>query len=285
MPTDVYQEVTDRIVAALESGTVPWRKPWTSGTSEHHNPVSKTVYRGINPFLLDLTAQAAGYGDPRWITFNQARAKGGCVRKGEKGTLVIFWKMLRKQDDETGELRTIPLLRHYRVFNIAQVDGIEWPKLERRTFNPVECAEQIIREMQHAPVIQHGGPSAYYHPVLDTVQLPVREAFEDESAYYHTAFHELAHSTGHKTRLNRVEVTRARVAFGDGDYALEELVAELGAAMVAGRAGIEPRTNQNAAYIASWLKALRNDHKMIVTAAGRAQRAADYICDTERDES
>lgn len=281
---DVYEEVTDRIIAALEEGTVPWRRPWVASADSHRNPVSGTEYRGVNPFLLELTAWERGYSDPRWLTFKQAKTAGGCVRKGEKSTQVIFWKMLRGKDKDTGEERTIPMLRHYRVFNVAQVDGLELEQAETiATFDPIERADQIIAAMPNAPTIGHGGNRAFYHPALDAVQLPAREQFESPEAYYSTAFHELTHSTGHESRLNRDEVAgRGRHGFGSEPYAGEELVAELGAAMVGARANIAPRTDQSAAYIAGWLRALRDDRKLLVSAAGRAQRAADYILGANR---
>lgn len=277
MSTDVYEEVTDRIIAALEQGTVPWRRPWVASADAHRNPVSGTEYRGINPFLLDMTAWERGYQVPQWVTFKQAIAQGGCVRKGEKSTLVIFWRMLKGKDKTTGEERSIPMLRHYRVFNVDQVDGLDIEQPEMAAFDPIKRADQIIAAMPNAPHIGHGGNRAFYAPAMDTVQLPKREQFVSADAYYSTAFHELTHSTGHESRLNRTEVAGATHSFGSDTYAREELVAELGAAMVGAKAGIAPQTDQSAAYIAGWLKALKNDRKLLVSAAGRAQRAADYI--------
>lgn len=275
---DVYQEVTDRIIASLEAGTVPWRRPWIASTDAHRNPLSGTEYRGVNPFLLDITAWEAGYSDPLWCTFKQAQAAGGAVRKGEKSTLVIFWRMLKGTDKATGKERSIPMLRHYRVFNVAQVDGLEIERPEPVEFDPIERADEIIASMPNAPSIGHGGNRAFYHPAMDAVQLPAREQFVSSDAYYSTAFHELTHSTGHESRLNREEVAgRSAHGFGSEPYAREELTAELGAAMIGARAGIKPQTEQSAAYIANWLRALRNDHKMLISAAGRAQRAADYV--------
>lgn len=276
---DLYGEITDRIVVALEEGTVPWRRPWVAGSESHRNPASGTIYRGINPFLLELVAFEHGYCDPRWITFKQARDLHGCVRKGERGALVVFWKQLRAKDEKTGEERTIPLLRHFHVFNVAQVDGVDWPAPpEPQTFDPIEKCEAIIAGMPHRPTIGHGGDRAFYAPVLDAVQLPTPEQFVGPEAYYATAFHELGHSTGHESRLNRPEVSGPSHAFGDEAYSREELVAEMTAAMLCGVASITPPTIANsAAYIAGWLRAFRDDRKLLVSAAGRAQRAADYI--------
>ncbi len=284
MPVDVYSEVTDRIIAALDAGTVPWRRPWIASAESHRNPVSGTEYRGINPFLLDMTAWEHGYSDPRWVTFKQSQTLGGCVRKGEKSTLVIFWKMLQGIDKETGDKRTVPMLRHFRVFNVAQCDGLALDDPPSpAVFDPIDRADAIIAAMPNAPRIGHGGNRAFYAPALDVVQLPAREQFSSADDYYSTAFHELTHATGHASRLNRPEVARATHAFGDGDYAREELVAELGAAMIGARAAIAPRTDQSAAYIAGWLRALKDDRKMLVGAAGRAQRAADYVLGVKRE--
>lgn len=277
MSTDVYQEVTDRIISALEQGTVPWRQPWIASADPHRNPVSKTEYRGINPFLLEMTARAEGYNDPRWITFKQARTLGGAVRKGERSTLVIFWKILRSKDEATGKDRAIPLLRYYRVFNVAQCDDIRLAPLpEPEPFDSIERAEYIIDGMPNAPTIYYRGNEASYLPPLDIVTMPRREQFKSPDGFYHTMFHELAHSTGHSSRLAREEI----VGKEDPDsYAREELTAELAAAMLCGVCALDvpERIDQSAAYIASWLRSLRDDPKMVVSAAGRAQQAADCI--------
>jgi len=277
---DVYSEVTDRIISALESGTIPWRKPWIASAGSHRNPVSGTVYRGINPFLLDMTAMANGYSDPRWLTFKQARTLGGAIRKGETSTLVVFWKMLKGKDKLTGEERMIPVLRHFRVFNVAQADGCELPALEEReAFDPLVRCEEVIDGMPSAPTIGYGGNRAFYAPAMDHVQLPDRDQFETAERFYCTAFHELAHSTGHESRLKRADLMTVN-GFGDESYSREELTAEMTAAMLCGVSGIVPATiDQSAAYIRGWLRALKDDRKLVVSAAGRAQRAADFILD------
>lgn len=283
---DVYAEVTDRIVAALEEGTVPWRKPWSAPADAHCNPVSGTVYRGVNPFLLELTAMERGYSDPRWLTFKQAKQRGAHVMRGERATLVVFWKQLRGIDKETGEERRIPLLRQYRVFNVAQIEGLDLPEPEpREPFCPITCCAEIIAAMPDAPTIGHGGGRAFYAPAFDAIQLPEPELFTTPAAYYATAFHELAHSTGHGSRLNRPEVTEPN-RFGSEPYGREELTAELAASMLCGVAGISPETEeQSAAYLASWLRSLKADPRLVVTAAGRAQRAADYVRGIRREET
>lgn len=275
--TDVYAEVTATIVAALEAGTVPWRRPWRTDGSAMQNPVSGTVYRGINPFLLDIAAMSGGFSSPYWVTFKQAQARGGNVRAGEKSTMVVFWKRLVAEDKDTGRKKVIPMLRHFRVFNAEQCEGIEWPEVETIDFEPIERCAEIVAGMPNAPSIGHGGNRAFYAPAMDHVQLPSPEQFVSAEAYYGTAFHELAHSTGHQSRLDRPEL-RDMHQFGDDCYSKEELTAEMTAAMLSGVAGISaPLIENSAAYVANWLKALRNDVKLAVAAAGRAQRAADCI--------
>ena len=277
---EVYEAVTAEVVAALEAGTVPWAKPWRV----HENPVSGTKYRGINPLLLDMTAERRGYQDHRWVTFRQSQALKGKVRKGERSTIVIFWKMLKfdAEGKQNGEIssrdKVIPMLRYYRVFNVEQCDGLTLPEVE---FSPVdvdeEC-EQIVDGMPNAPSIGHGGTTASYSPMFDRVQMPGRHVFDSTSGYYGTLFHELTHATGHGSRLDRDTVTESD-GFGGQAYAREELVAELGAAMLLGVAGASSNDSveRSAAYIESWLKALADDPKLLVWAGGRAQRAADYI--------
>jgi antirestriction protein ArdC len=278
MSTDLYAEVTDRIIAELERGVVPWRKPWaaTDG-SLHRNLVSGKPYRGVNQLLLSLSS----YSSPYWVTFKQAKAKGGAVRKGEKSTLIVFWKFLRREDKATGKLTSIPMLRHYRVFNVEQCDGLTVPEpVEREDFDPIAAAETIFADMPNRPMVGFGGDRAFYAPAFDTVQLPEREAFDSAAGFYSTAFHELVHATGHQSRLNRPEV-QGGASFGSEVYSREELTAEMGAAMLCAQAGIlDDTVKPSAAYIGSWLKVLRADRKMVLGAAGKAQRAADYILGT-----
>lgn len=275
--TDVYTEVTERIIEALEAGTVPWRKPWSSSAAGT-GPVSLRggkPYRGVNVFLLELTAATAGYTDPRWGTYKAITEAGGQVRRGEKGTRVILWKPV-KRDGEAAEAKGpgYLLLRQYTVFNVEQADGIEpLPRVELSQHERHERADAIMAGYDHGPVVIHGASAAVYSPRTDVVRLPDPEAFVTPAAYYLTAFHELVHSTGHESRLKRIEPA----LFGSDPYAREELVAEMGAAMLAGLAGLPPQTEQSAAYIESWLGALRNDRKLVVQAAAQAQKAADLI--------
>lgn len=275
---DVYQIITDRVLAILEAGTVPWRKPWNYGSERGPlNLVSKKHYQGINWFLLACTA----FGSPYWLTFKQAQQLGGNVLKGEKGTPIIFWKIYEKEDAkaEDGKKR-LPLLRYYTVFNVEQCDGIAVPDSDVTTWHehdPIEAAEKVILTMPNRPIVEIGGVRACYSPLRDHVQIPDLFRYERTEEYYSTFFHELAHSTGHKSRLNREGVTGDHF-FGDSVYSREELVAEMAAAFLCGHTGIENATIHNsAAYLQSWIKALRGDKRLAITAAAQAQKAADYI--------
>lgn len=287
---DLYQVVTDKIVAALENGVVPWHKPWRSmlGDDAHRNFVSKKAYRGINVFMLDIVAASEGYDLPYWLTYKQAVKLGGGIRKGEKGTLVTFWKRIPIKVEENGEEKTkvIPMLRYFSVFNVAQTEGLEEriAKLQpdsAETFNPILRAGEIIANMPKRPSTRHGGDRAFYRPSADTVTLPKPEAFDAPKYYYATAFHEYVHATGHESRIGRV---KDWTTFGSEPYAKEELVAEMGAAMLSRAANIETEHEESAAYIASWLGKLKDDKKFVVNAAAQAQRAADFILGVSYDE-
>ena len=277
MGIDVYQIVTDAIVERLEKGTVPWHRPWNGGEAPA-NLVSKKEYRGINPFLLGCR----GFASPYWVTYKQARAKGGQVRKGEKGTRVIFWKFLESRETgKDGKAKRFPLLRYYTVFNVEQCDDLTAPATqsegEALDFTSIESAERVAAQYVGAPDVAHGEPRAYYVPATDRINMPKQETFHSREEYYSTLFHEFTHSTGHKSRLNRPTLVDV-APFGSTNYSKEELVAEMGAAMLCGVAGIENRTIDNsAAYLQGWLKKLRNDPKMVVQAASLAQKAADHI--------
>ena len=248
---------------------------------EHRNLISKKAYRGINVFLLGC----AGFTSPYWLTFKQAKELGGSVKKGERGNIVVFWKWLFKEEEqENGEIEEvkIPMLRYYTVFNVDQCEGIPAdiiPALDdnTNTLEPIEAAEQLISSMPLCPSISYGGNRAFYSPSADRVQLPALEQYEIAEEYYSTAFHELAHSTGHKSRLNRKEIT-SHNPFGSKEYSKEELTAEMTASYLCAVTGIEQATIENsAAYIQGWLKKLKDDRKMIVYAAAAAQKAADFI--------
>jgi len=273
MPT-VYEVITDRILDSLNNGVVPWRKPWR--TEAPKNLISRKDYRGVNILLL----HAAPFESPHWITFNQAKGLGGVVRKGERGTPVVFWKISedKKRRDKRGNPEKSFLLRYYTVFNVQQCDGIEAPPAApRQDFNPIKECERIVLGFGDRPEIQNGGGHACYVPSQDVVRMPPRSAFHSAPEYYSTLFHELIHSTGSERRLARKGVVD-RASYASHAYSFEELVAECGAAFLCGQGGISASTLDNsAAYIASWAKALKNDPKMIVNASGQAAKAADLV--------
>lgn len=282
-----YQIITDRIISLLEKGTVPWQKPWHGAERAPQNLASRKPYRGVNVFLL----HAMHYMSPYWLTFKQAVDLGGNVRRGEKSCPVVFWKWL--EIEKEGKKERIPFLRYFNVFNASQCDGIEEhiPKSDApaREHSPVESAESIVHGMPNRPPIKHGQAQAFYHPVDDYVGMPSAEHFKSGEEYYSVLFHELTHSTGHANRLARRTVAEnegGSRAFGSQAYSKEELVAEMGAAFLCGQAGIVERTLDNsAAYIASWLSRLKDDPKLVVQAAGLAQKASDYILNLKHEET
>jgi antirestriction protein ArdC len=273
----VYQIVTEQIIKQLESGVAPWHRPWR--TEPPCNLISGKEYRGINPFLL----APQGYGSRYWLTFNQANKLGGHIRKGEKSSIVTFWKIgeerVVKSTDGT-ERKTRPfLLRFYHVFNIEQTEGIA-EKLGLGKASPripsLDKCQAIVSGMPNRPAITQDG-RAWYRPSTDTVGIPSRSAFNSAEEYYSTLFHELTHSTGHASRIGREGIEQLNT-FGSESYSKEELVAEMGAAMLCGVTGIVPATLSNsAAYLNSWIDRLRADSQLIVSAASHAQKAADYI--------
>ena len=299
----VYEIITQRIIEKLEAGTIPWRKPWKGGADGvPRNLKSGRPYRGINVFLLAM----AGYSSPNWLTFRQAKLLGGSVRKGEKGYPVVFWKWpegsrsevesgksdhsgtqhpepltYNPQDGAPEEPRGRgPILRYYTVFNLSQCDGIDDPSAEDLdviAFTPIAQCEAIVRNMPTPPRITHRQQRAYYQPSTDEINLPMKNSFASPQEYYATLFHELTHATGHASRLDRSGITDP-VLFGSHDYSREELVAEMGAAFLCGETGIENATlDSSAAYVAGWLKRLRGDAKLVITAAAQAQKAVDYV--------
>ena len=282
---DIEQKVTDSIITALEAGTVPWTKPWNGGNEPRSLSTGRT-YRGINWLVLSAVADAKGYTSPVWMTYKQAAAHGGQVRKGEKGTAIVFWKMMDRKD-ENGEDKRVPLLRYYTVFNAEQVDDLELPE----GFIPEPTDADEVRTMQSVlddvtdvwdatgnsrPTITFRGTRAFYRPADDSITLPPMDDFADVAGFAGTLLHEAAHSTGHDDRLHRWDGKSHE--FGCADYAEEELVAEIGAAMLAARLGLPMRVEQNAAYVASWLQRLKDDRSLLISAAQRAQKAADWVC-------
>lgn len=277
MKTDAYQEITDRIIEALETGAAPWLKRWSDRPAATlglpHNASSMTSYNGVNVLLLWIEADKRGYNADGWMTYKQAQAKGAQVRKGEKGTRICFFKPLNVTDKDTGEEKKVPMLRTFTVFNIEQIDGLEYeaPDAANTDISDILELAQAI-----GASVQHGGNKAFFMPSRDMIQMPTIEQFHGEHHYHATLAHELTHWTGHKSRLNRDLTGR----FGDESYAMEELVAELGAAFICAQYGIDNEDLRHAGYIESWLKVLKNDKRAVFTASSKARQAVEWVGET-----
>lgn len=276
---DIYQMVTDRIISQLENGVIPWRKPWT-GAGPAYNRVSGKYYSLANQILLPDRGE--------WATFKQWQEAGGHVKKGEKSSICIFWKMYEKKNKDSGDDEKpeyLPVLRYYNVFHISQVEGVEAKKDDGQPYRieGIELlhdsgADAIITDYVNRSgikLIEKLGSRAFYRPTTDSVTVPEKAQFENQNEWYSTVFHELTHSTGHPDRLNRLENAK----FGSPAYSKEELTAEIGAAALMNLCELEqPQTFENtAAYIDSWLTVLRNDKKAIISAASRAEKAMNFI--------
>lgn len=275
--TDIYQTVTDSIIAALETGVKPWVCPWRRNPGMSGLPsnyATGTAYSGMNIMLLWCSASKQGFCDPRWMTYKQAKAVGGQVRKGEHGTTAIFYTTLEKENDN-GETDYIPMLKTFTVFNVEQIDGLplsDYAIFPAETFEPLPRAEALFHS-SGATIIEKG-QNAFFTPSTDEIRLPERYLFADASNFYATGLHELVHWSGAKSRLNR----EIKGKFGSEGYAFEELVAELGSAFLMADLGIVGEV-QHESYIASWLKALRNDKRYIFKAASAASKAHRYLID------
>lgn len=292
---DAYQMVTDRICDLLESGVCPWARPWGTVADCAFSRATGKPYSMLNQMLLadpekeytsisELYADVAG----EWLTYKQAQEAGGTVRKGEHGRRIVFFKMLEKED-ESGEKQKIPYLTAYTVFRVDQCDGIDQKHHtdgdEPHDVTTDQTAESVAADYvrRSGVTVNHvRGNQAYYSPALDTVVLPAMEQFHGTTEYYSTLFHELTHSTGHADRLNRLSKI---AAFGSDKYSVEELTAEIGSASILATLGIDTdgSLRNSAAYIKSWLSALRSDKRMIVTAAARAEKAVRMILGVEKE--
>ena len=272
----VQEQMVDNIIAKMQTGIIPWNRPFPNGKPQS---VRGHFYRGMNYFMLSLLGSE--YNDPRWITYRQAEALGGHVKKGEKGVLVCYWDFSKVVDKKTGEIRTVPFCKASWVFNLEQTEGCKFPEFVKHKieFVPQERAEEILNNWQNKPVIEFGGFQACYHPVTDVINMPAKENFTSPEAYYATLFHELGHSTKHKSRLNRER---------DGNnhlekYSKEELVAEMFSAMMMSEVGMDsPAITENVtAYCQSWIQVFQNDPKILIDAAKIAQKAIDYALGTK----
>lgn len=285
MSDTIHRIVTDRMIAALERGTIPWRKPWHAEAGRPRSMSTGQPYRGVNVFLLGLTAAEEGYASPYWGTYRQISNLGGQVIKGQRSTLVVFWKQAEhtEPDPQTGEpaTRRPPVLRYYRVFNAAQADHLPerfYPAPGQDT-QIAEPQAVLDRYLADGPKLRHvPGDRAAYNPATDAIQLPLRTQFRTPEHYYATAFHEAGHSTGHPQRLGRSGIADFD-HFGSGKYAKEELIAQMTSSMLCAQTGIDtPEVfDESASYIAGWLHALNDDKHLVIPAAAHAQRASDLI--------
>lgn len=295
MKFDIYAEITDKIIAELESGLIPWEKPWAGINTGAISHATGRPYSLINQFLLRQPGE--------YITFNQCRQEGGNVKKGAKAKMVVFWKVIPKEktdadgnavkdSDGNAVVEGLPVLRYFNVFHISDCDGIapKFPTPEAvQTATANERAEAVFADYiarEHVRFSSRKQDEAYYSPVSDTIVLPLREQFQRTAEYYSTMFHEATHSTGHPTRLNRLDLHGgAENHFGGEEYSKEELVAEIGAATILHEIGIDTAGSfrNSAAYIQSWLRALKNDKRLIVSAAARAEKAARLILNQPKE--
>ena len=269
---DLYKQITNRIILEMEQGNIPWHKPWIAkGKCISHS--TGKPYSLLNQMLLGKPGE--------YVTFKQCQQEGGQVKKGEKANMVVFWKWVEQKDEETEEVKQIPFLRYFNVFHIDQCEG-----LSAKYEEALECSAKADQtsEIIIAAYIQESGVkvkheecvNAFYSPLTDSVTLPLLEQFSETAEYYSTAFHELVHSTGHVSRLDRLDKT---AYFGNEAYSKEELIAEIGSAALVNHAGIETSASfrNSAAYIQGWLEVLKGDKRFIVSAAGKAEKAVDLI--------
>ena len=283
---DPYEEQTKKVIEALKNGTVPWHRTWDRFNDTPINLVGKYEYHGMNLFLLLMVAQISGYSCRYWVTFNQAKKMGGHVNQDEKGLPIILWKPIEKpvikDGVDTGEKKIVRFCQLSYVFNaLHQCTGLE-DKIPQevktvREFTPIQAADNIFNGMPTRPEVQHGFTKASYNRSFDHVKMPNPELFHKKEEYYCTLFHELAHSTGHSSRLNRFSNNDPMV-FGNSEYSKEELVAELTSIFLCSESGIDDIIFDNSAgYIAGWLNKLESDNKFVFSAASKAKKAARFI--------
>jgi antirestriction protein ArdC len=287
MKSDTYEIVTNRILAQLEKGVVPWRNPRKGRAIAGQfaqNLVSHRAYHGCNFWILNY---GTDFNSPYWLSFKQAIDLGGNVRKGEHGTPVVFWKFFQTENKETGTVKNVPMLRHFTVFNLDQCENVRRPEpVVLPDFHPIESAQAIVDAMPNKPKIetgepQRGGSAGCYSSTDDTVTMPDARDFRTPESFHAVLFHELGHATGHHSRLNRPLGNK----FGSHDYAKEELIAELTSGYLCATCQIFDVLEENAAaYIGSWIKVLKDDRTLFVHAAGKAQHAADWILNTRQEQ-
>jgi antirestriction protein ArdC len=270
----VYDIITKTIIEKLEKGVVPWHQPWNAEGNIPMNAISRKQYRGFNVMNLGWS----GFKNPFWATYKQINALGGHVEKGQKSTIVVFWKLneiTEKDKENEKESKKIPFIRYYNVFNIEQTSLIDDEKFKiTNNNNKIEKCENIVKGYNGPVIVNRTNTKACYFPRQDTINMPDMGVFDNEEEYYCTLFHELTHSTGHKSRLDREEMSY----FGSDSYSKEELIAEMGASFLCAMTNIEKKTLDNSAsYISAWIAKLKSDTTLIVKAATAAQKAVDLI--------
>ena len=286
---NAYQKINEMITARLierieATGSLPWKKPWTSVSLMPKNLVSGKNYRGVNVFLL----HALGYASPYFLSMKQVNAMGGKVRKGETSCPVVFWRFVDAKEDAPDQ-KGYAMLRYYRVFNVAQCEGLpegKVPAIEipKREHKPLEIAEQLLRDMPNPPKISIGRTLASYSVSMDTISMPCPEWFESREEFYGALWHECSHATGHASRVGRKAIMDSS-GFGSHAYSTEELVAEMSSAFLCGFTGVLLSTEKNqAAYLKGWLSRLKADPSMLIKAGCQAQKAFDYILNTQATE-
>ena len=280
MQDKIFEQVTGRIIQALEKGVVPWKKPWTSLTPQN---IKGRPYTGINRLLLNLNQ----YKYPIFLTMKQGNDLGGYVKKGEKSHIAVFWKVMTYKDrNSNGEetVKHVPYLRYYNVFNIDQttvpISAVKNVQIrsdgEIESTDPIRNAKELITSMKDIPEIEFNAVKACYIPAIDKIMLPHQNLFQSDAEFYATEFHELIHSTGHVKRLDRKGIQEVR--FGSDVYSKEELIAEIGACFLSSLCGMNGVFENSAAYVQGWIKALKNDPRMVVHAAAHAEKGVDFLC-------
>jgi antirestriction protein ArdC len=284
---EIHDTVTRLIVEELESGNVPWRKGWNAHGFMPTSMTTGKPYTGINSLILSVVGSRKKYERGLWLTYKQASALGGQVIRGEKGTHIVYYKMYNGKDKVTGEDVTFPIMKSYVVFNIAQCENIKVPDKYLLKSEPVEvlpALEGILAGYKNAPSIYYAEQGqAFYNPADDSITLPSLAQFETAEEHAYTLCHELVHSTGHKSRLDRWSENDKPSRFGCESYAKEELVAELGACMVLSSAGLTVDIPNSGAYIKNWLKALKDDKTLIFKASAKASKALQHIMEAEQE--
>lgn len=291
----ICDKFTELVIENLEKGEIPWQKPWYSSESGFFcSFATKKPYRGTNAILLSLFSSIVSGTDSKyWATFNQIKKnKNYKLKKGSKGCHIVYYNVIQKVDEESGNIISFPIIKTSIVFNMAMVEGydLEAEKNEstkdvtkaQAEFNKIQACEDVVSSYKDKPEIKYGGSTACYIPSKDEILMPEKKDFKDSESFYATLFHEMAHSTGHSKRLNRKEVVNID-SFGSHSYSLEELVAEFSSAFLCGYAGILNKVEQNSqAYIQSWARVLKKDPSLVFEASKRASKVFDYVMDIEK---